>query len=372
VISPELGQCKRNCWDYLKKYTEAFPFRDVNESELRVDLWRAEKDRIRIQLFGADNPNALAGYYMDGCNLDEAQDHAPDFFGPIIRPLLSDRGGWAHWYGTARGKNYFWQLRRRYREKMLAGDPNYFEIELKASQTNIIPKAELQMAREEMGEDMYLQEFELNCEAPVKGSYYGELLNRAEQDGRICNVPYDPSLEVEVWFDLGIDDTMSLWFVQRMGQEIRVIDYDEDSGLGIPEWCGRMRQKPYSYGSLILPHDAAARELGTGKTREEVFRKQNFHRTRIVPRQDVADGIQAVRLILPRRYFDKTKTEKGLEALRNYQREYDATTKTFKSVPKHDWSSHAADAFRTGAMGSREKPSQDPRDYPDCHLGFDE
>lgn len=371
MISPELAQCKRNCWDYLKKYTEAFPFRDVNESELRVDIWRAEKDRIRIQLFGADNPNSIAGYFMDGCNLDEAQDQNPNLFGPIIRPLLSDRGGWAHWYGTARGKNYFWALRRRYREKMVKGDADYFETELKASQTNVISKRELDAAKEDMGDELYAQEYELNCEAPNKGSYYGAHIGQAEIEGRIRVVPYDSALPVDVWFDLGIDDTMSLWFVQQLNTEIRLIDYDEDSGLGIPEWCGRMRMKPYNYGRLYLPHDAAARELGTGRSREEIFRKQKFNNLKIVPKQTVADGIQAARSILSRCYFDRIKCEKGLDALKFYHREYDAKQKVFLSHPNHDWSSHASDAFRTGAMGMKEPEQKDLSKYRQAEVDDD-
>ncbi len=136
---------------------------------------------------------------MDGCNFDEGQDHNSNFFGPIIRPLLSDREGWAHWYGTARGKNYFWGMRKRYREKMKSGHPDYFECELKASQTGVIPQKELDLAREDMGEEMYLQEYELNCDAPNKGSYYGTHLAQAELDGRIGVVPYDSALPVDLW-----------------------------------------------------------------------------------------------------------------------------------------------------------------------------
>lgn len=353
-ISPLLSQSKRNLWDPLKKYTANFPHVDVNESELRVDIWRSKDDRIRISLFGADNPNSIAGYYADGVVMDEAQDHEPSFFGPIIRPLLSDRRGWAHWFGTARGKNYFWNIRKRYEQKMLAGDPDYFSITLKASDTGVIPEKELLGAKEDMGEEMFLQEYELNVDTPVKGSYYGAYLEQAEAQGRICVVPYEPALPVDLSFDLGMDDTTAIWFIQSLNRQFRVIDYDEDSGLGIPEWAGRLRLKPYQYGTIYLPHDAKVKELGTGKSREEIFRLQRFH-PRVTPRQAVADGIQAVRTIIPRSWFDREKCKIGLDALRSYQREWDDKEKVFRTTPKHDWSSHSADSMRTFAMGIREE-----------------
>ncbi len=354
-ISPLLSQSKRNIWDSLKRFTKGFPEISVNENELRVDIWRADNDRVRIQLFGAENPDSLNGYYMDGAILDEAQDHDEKFFGKTVFPMLTDRMGWVLFLGTARGRTYFWKLRQRYKEKMLAGDQDYFSAELKASETGLITPADLEIARAEMGEELYQQEFELSVDSPNKGSYYGDYIAQAEKDvpSRVTSVPYDPSLTVDLAFDLGIDDTTAIWVYQQLGREIRLIHFLEDSGLGIPQWAGKLRMLPYNYGTAILPHDAAARELGTGKTREEVFRSLGFQ-TKIVPRQSIADGIQAARNIMPRCWFDKSKCEHGLNALREYQRVWDDKEKVFLSHPKHDWSSHGADAFRTLAMGMRE------------------
>jgi len=360
-ISPLLSQGKRNLWDATKRYTSCFPYVEVNESELRVDIYRTDNDRVRLQLFGSDNPHSLAGYYMDGCDLDEGQDMDASLFGPIIRPLLSDRHGYAHWWGTARGRSFFWKLQQRYKEKMLAGDPDYFSAAYKASETGIISQKELDGARADMLPDEYNAEFELNVDTPIKGSYFGDWVVKAQAEGRITSVPYDPRIPVDMALDLGMDDAMATWFFQQVGRELRLIDYDECNGEGIPEWSQRIRLRPYNFGEVLLPHDAAVRELGTGKSREEIFRLQRFH-PRIVSRQNVADGIQAVRTMLGSCWIDAVKCEKGLDALKSYQRLWDDKEKVFRSTPKHDWTSHGCDAARTLAMGLKER--RDEASYP--------
>lgn len=357
LISPLLSQSKRNLWDELKRYTKNFPRRDIHENEMRVDIWRAEDDRIRIQLFGAENPSSLDGYRLDGVFIDEAQDHSAEFFGKTVRPMLSDRRGWALFMGTVRGRTYFYKLRERYREKMLAGDPDYFEASFKASETGIVPPAELKSALEEMGPELYNQEYELSAESPNKGSYYSEYLLDLDKQGHVTNIPYDPRLPVQCGFDLGMDDHTAIWFFQQVGLEIRFIDYYECTGEGIPQICNKMRSKNYGYGTILLPHDAAVRELGTGKSREEIFRSQGFN-TQIVKRQSIADGIQAVRAILPRSWFDKIKCQKGLDALKEYSRAWNEKEQIFDSHPRHDWSSHGADAARCLAMGIRERHNE--------------
>ena len=213
-----------------------------------------------------------------------------------------------------------------------------------------------------MSESEYAQEFECSFAAALVGAYYGKDIEKAEADGRICAVPYDKALPVHTFWDLGISDTMSIWFAQILrGREIRWIDYHEESGMGLEHYVKVLKEKGYVYEEIVFPHDGAARELGTGKSRQETMQSlMRGVRVRIVPRANVADGINAARLMIAKSYFDATKCKKGIEALKSYERVYDAKNQVFQSLPKHNWASHGADAFRTGAMGMDEnRPSRE-------------
>ena len=174
----------------------------------------------------------------------------------------------------------------------------------------------------------------------------------AEKDKRICSVPWEPKIPVHTAWDLGIGDSTSIWFAQQVGKELRLIDYYESSGVGLDHYARELKSRPYVYGDHILPHDAEVKELGTGKSRRETLDSLGI-RVRIIPAQSVEDGINAARLLIPGAWFDATKCQRGVEALRQYRRDYDEKLKNFKSRPLHDWTSHAADAFRYLALGLR-------------------
>lgn len=184
----------------------------------------------------------------------------------------------------------------------------------------------------------------------TEGSYYATLILNAREDNRLCRVPYEASSVVHTAWDLGIGDATSIWFFQLIGKEVRIIDFYESSGVGLDHYVGMLNSKPYSYGETLLPHDAKAKELGTGKSREEVLWSLGVY-PRILPAASVEDGINAVRALLPRCWFDAEKCKDGIRALRRYHREFDDKRNTFKPRPVHDWASHAADAFRYLAAG---------------------
>lgn len=187
----------------------------------------------------------------------------------------------------------------------------------------------------------------------VEGSYYAlEMLN-ANHEGKICSVPYDKNASVITAWDLGMADTTSIWFAQFVGKEVRIIDYYENSGLSLDHYVNVLREKGYAYEQHILPHDVRVKELGTGKSRFEVL--QNLGLTGIVvcPMMSVEDGIQQVRSMIPTCWFDAEKCERGIDALRQYRRDWDENGKAWRGRPKHDWTSHASDAFRYLAVGYR-------------------
>lgn len=188
-------------------------------------------------------------------------------------------------------------------------------------------------------------------EASVEGAYYGKEMAEAEDGGRVCRVPYEPTIPVETWWDLGMDDETSIWFVQRHRREIRVIDYYANSGEGLGHYAKVLKEKPYTYARHCTPHDMAVREwTGEGKSRKDVAESLGLRPVEIVAKHDPADGIQAVRNLLPRCWFDEEKTAEGRKALKNYRKEWNDERACFTSRPRHDWACHPADAFRTGAM----------------------
>jgi hypothetical protein len=325
---------------YIQRYTSVVPGVSYNESELRCDL----PNGARIRLYGADNPDRLRGLYLDGVILDEYADMRPSLWGEVIRPLLTDRQGWASFIGTPKGHNAFYDVWTK------AGE-DWFRLNLKASETGLIAESELIAARSQMTEDQYQQEFECSFEAAIMGAYYGKEMRIAESEQRIIRVPYDPAVEVITAWDLGIGDSTAIWFAQVVGREPRLIDFYENSGAGLDHYMRVLRERPYTYGTHLLPHDAEVTELGTGLSRVEVMKSLGMRSYKIVPKLPIDDGIQAARLFLRRCVFDAGKCAQGIEALKQYRTEYDEKMKVFKQKPLHDWSSHAADAFRYLALG---------------------
>jgi hypothetical protein len=357
-IGPFFNQTKDIAWSYLKHYAMPVPGTEANESELRVDY----PNGARVRLYGADNPDRLRGIYLDGVVLDEYADMDPRMWAEVILPTLTDRGGWAIFIGTPKGKNGFWDVYQRARE-----DDSWFTAMYRASETGLIPPPELVMAAKEMSEDQYAQEFECSFEAAIQGSYYGKLLTALDGQKRVRSVAWEPKTPVHTAWDLGIGDSTAIWFVQQVGNEVRLIDYLENSGVGLSWYANELLSRKalgYVYGEHILPHDAEVKELGTGVSRVETLRSLGIN-PRVLPIQSVDDGINAARLLLARCWFDAEKCKRGLEALRQYRREYDEKLKAFKQRPLHDWCSHAADAFRYLALGLKpDEGKMKPIVYP--------
>lgn len=361
-IAPYFVQAKDIAWAYLKHYSSPILQVDVggnsknsNESELSI---RMPHNNAIIRLYGAENIERMRGLYFDGIAADEAQDIVPSALTSVILPALADREGWLDLSGTPKGwGNLLGQTYKRAME-----DPEWFVQMLKASQTGLIPEAELARLRKNMPENEYLQEFECSFDAAITGAYYAQGLNDAEFDGRITSVPYDKGAKVHTWWDLGIADSMTIWFVQLVGREIRIIDYYEASGYGLDHYAAVLEgqkgeeddpkrwdaRSKYVYGKHIAPHDIMVRELGTGRSRFEVAQSLGIE-FEVAPNLPVKDGVDAVRMVLNRCWFDKRKTELGRDALKQYQEKVDEK-RGISMGPLHNWASHAADSFRMGVV----------------------
>ena len=357
-IAPQLNQAKDIAWSYLLEYSGGFePARKVNASELWIEL---PNNKARIRLYGADNPDRLRGTYLDGVVLDEYGDIEPGVWSRVIRPQLADREGWAIFIGTPKGKNGFWRMWQRAED-----DEDWYRLTLKASDTRILSDKALADLRKDMDDDEYAQEFECSFEAAVRGAYWGREIAAIEAAGQVTDVPHDPALRVHTAWDLGMADSTVIWLFQPHASagQTRVIDVIKGEGVGLEWYVGELEKSRERHGSAhswlwgehILPHDVAVREMGTGKSRIERLRELGLD-ANICPNLPVPDGIQAARALIPRCWFDRTRCARGLEALRQYRRHYDAKQEEYRAAPLHDWTSHYADAFRYFAVGYRPAP----------------
>ena len=343
-IAPFYKQAKNVAWDMLKYYCQPIPNIIFNESELKADF----PNGARISLYGGDNPDSLRGIYLDGVMMDEYAQMSPRLWAEIIRPAISDRKGWAIFIGTPKGHNNFFDLYQEVKD-----DEDWYVKVHRASETNYIDAEELEAAKKDMSEDQYQQEFECSWTAAIQGAYYGRLLEEAEKESRIGKVQHDTGALVETWWDLGIGDSTAIWFVQRIGAELRVIDYYENNGESLGHYANVLQDKAkeneWNYGDHVFPHDVRQRSLDTGRTRVETLQNLGVEPT-IIPQMKVEDGIEAVRRKLKNCWFDEMKCRRGIDALRQYRSQYDEKNQVFKLRPVHDWASHAADAFRYGCL----------------------
>lgn len=348
-VAPFLAQAKETAWDYLKRFAQPI-LAEKNEAELWVELINGS----RLRIHGADNPDRLRGAYLDGVVLDEYADMRPSVWGEVIRPMLADREGWATFIGTPKGRNEFFETYAK-----ALDSPEWFSVMLKASETGILSEGELQSARDEMTPEQYEQEFECSFEAAILGAYYGKEIAEAERAGRIKAFPVEPDLPVHTAWDLGIGDSTAIWMFQVMGNEVRLVDFYENHGQPLAHYVSELNTRGYRWGDDFLPHDAKVRSLETGRTRIETL-KALGRKPRLVPDHGLMDGINAGRLLAAKAWFERDRCGDGIEALRQYRAEYDERLKTFKNLPRHDWSSHAADAFRYVAIAYRELQAPRP------------
>ena len=185
--------------------------------------------------------------------------------------------------------------------------------------------------------------------ASIEGSYFGPGMAIAREAGRICTVTYDRFAKVHTIWDMGHKHT-AIWFVQFIGQEIRLIDYYiDDQGVGIPEYALMLQEKKYLYGTHYAPWDVAAtgpngRSMQTGRDLVEVARDAGIE-FEIIEKCSVNAGISEAKEILDRCWFDIDRCVAGIKCLEMYRAEWDDSTGTYRDKPLHNWASHGGSAF---------------------------
>ena len=351
-LLPTYNQGRKIVWDGRTKegrpFRDAFP-KELIKSENNTDMKLELTNGSIWQVVGTDNVDRLVGANPVGVVFSEYSLQDPRAW-DFIRPILAENGGWAVFIYTPRGKNHGLEL-----YQMALRNPSWFCQKLDVDATGVLSPEIIQEEREAgMDESLVQQEFFCSFEAGMSGAYYGAILAKLSEQARITRVPFEPRLEVVTGWDLGMDDSTTIWFAQVSRTDVRIIDYYEASGEGLSHYVRILREKAdkfgYVYGKHYAPHDIEVRELGTGKSRKDIAAGLGV-RFVTVPKLELMDGIEAVRTLLPTCYFDAEKTKRGYDALLNYRKEWDESKQTWGSKPEHDWSSHGADGFRTLAVG---------------------
>ena len=390
-MAPTQRQVRKIVWDGIDKrgrrmIDQAFPKQlreSQNDTEMKLKLFNGSV----WQCLGSDNYDSAVGANPLGVVFSEwslANPAAWDY----IRPILLENGGWAIFIYTPRGKNHGYSLL-----KLAKQTPGWYWQQLGVDQTGVVPLAEVEKERAELAmlhgpegaNSLVDQEWFVSFEAPVLGSYYGWLMAKADKEGRIGEVPHDPSLPVYTSWDLGMRDSTDIWFFQLHGRDVAIIDHLSHAGVSLSWYVNRMvgevrfdeegnklpkpikldgedeelhgHRRTYRYADSYVPHDALVSELGTQKRRIDRLYAMGVM-ARLVPFLTVADGINAVRELLPRCYFDETHTQRGRDGLTSYRKEWDDEKRIFRDKPLHDWASNPSDSFRYLAVGLRDAPPE--------------
>lgn len=311
----------------------------VNVQEMKIRFINGSL----LQVVGSDNIDSLMGTNPTGIVFSEYALQDPRAY-QFLRPILAANAGWALFITTPRGKNHAFELY----QIALHNPSEWFAIKLTLDDTQHIPWREIERERAEgiMSEDLIQQEYFCSFSKGVEGSYYQKYIDKMRVENRIGDVPWDAGRAVHVSLDIGVADQTSLIFYQVYGNNIvRVIDCYENSKEGLEHYINVIRNKPYTYGKFIAPHDIRVKEWGSGQTRWDKAKSLGVTFT-IAEKYSIMDGIEKVRSTLSIMYIDQVKCALLIRALENYRQEYDAKNGVYKSVPLHNFASHYADSMR--------------------------
>ena len=366
-VFPTYNQGKKILWNGAtkdgKRFLDYLP-PELRERTVGNEMFIEFKNGSTFQVIGSDNIDSIVGTNPLGVVFSEYSLQDPQAW-DYVRPILAENGGWAIFNFTPRGENHAKELL-----DYAKTDKKWFVSMLNADDTGVLSKEVLAQEKKEIvaknGDDaIYRQEYYNSFTASNQGSYYGKIIENMEE--QITDVPYEPNLPVHTWWDLGINDSMTIGFFQKHGLQWRMIDYIEGSGEGLGYYIQKLQDKGYTYGKHYAPHDIVVKELGTGKSRLETAKNLGIKFETVakpdgtlksaVPMLSVEDGINAVRMKLPTLWVDRTKCARFLKAIKAYHKDFDEKNKVFRNNPKHDWSSHCADMIRYWAVTPDERPA---------------
>lgn len=338
----------------------------VNNQEMVIRL--TNKSIIRI--IGTDRFDKLRGTNPVGCVFSEYAFQDPKAW-EIVSPILAENNGWAIFNSTPDGFNHFHQMFNNaenedkwYRSLLQTLYPE------EEGYSGIVPK-EVIDDELRMGKDPAVVAMEYGCRFLVaeSGAYYNSYIEKARMDGRIGLYPADDSKWTETAWDIGAADPTSIFFFQRHGSTIRIVDYyeDETGTKGYADYVTMLQERGYRYKAHHLPHDGKHRKtVKTGVTTaidmlSECLKEAGVSgRVYDVKKGDVQTGIEQVRHTFSRLYFNEGTCHEAIEKLGLYHKRYDRKARAYMKQPVHDHTSHCADALRY-LVQAVERETVDPR-----------
>lgn len=309
-----------------------------NSTNLKITF----KNNSQLQLVGADNPDRLVGVNLHGCIFSEFALLDSPLVYQLIKPILLASDGWCLFISTPRGRNHFHDLFKIAQEH----PEEWFSELLTVRDTKHISEEDIQKDIDQnvMTEKLSQQEYYCSFEGVYSGSFYGVAMEKMHHEGRITDLYAEPNTLVHTAWDIGVRDSTSIIFYQVVHNKLYILDYYENSGQGLDHYVNVLKQKNYTYGYHIAPHDIKVKEFGSGLTRLEQAGSLGINFT-ICPSLTIIDGIESVRQVLNRTLINK-KCKMLILALENYRAEFDEARQVFKDKPLHDKHSHGADAMR--------------------------
>lgn len=370
-VFPRLKQAREVVWKgvngqgmpYLYHFPPQLMIGPPNQQDMAIQLHHPQ-GFSRYVLLGTDrNTDAIVGMNSPHIDWDEWSLQNPRAR-QLAAPILDENDGTEFVIFTPRGKNHAYGLFRtaqsdsRWHVEYLTVDDTRRDGPGESGEPVITHEQIERRRREERDttpdiDALIDQEYYLSWDSPMPGAYYAKEMRSAEQDGRICELPYDPTRRVHTCWDFGSSvahDTNSIWFFQMVGRMVHWIDYEQHSNEGVAFFANMLDKKPYVYGShFAMEKDLDEPDIAEGKARESHFRKLGIEFVP-VPKLRLIDGINDVRIALSRSRFDEKRCEEGINGLRSYRREWDDEKKMYLDNPVHDWASHPEAAFRYGAV----------------------
>lgn len=352
---PEYEQARKAIWNAVNPHTgkrridESFP-PEIRESKDEQQMFIRFKNGSSWQVIGSDRYNSLVGSGVAGVVFSEWALANPSSWG-YIRPMVEENNGWAAFITTPRGRNHAKSM-----YDMARQNPKWFAELSTVHDTGALSPEQIEeslaeyvaLYGEDIGRAQFDQEYLCSFNAAILGAFYAREMATIRAESRIDDIePIDGP--VHTAWDIGVRDSTAIWWWQVVGSQVFILDFYMAHGVGVDHYAEICHSKPWPRGTDYVPHDAHVKEWGTGRTRIETMQALGL-KPHAIPLASKMDGINAARRTLARCVFHPRTEDQGVAALEQYRREWDDEKKTFKASEVHDWTSHAADAFRYLAM----------------------